>query len=192
MDEFAADTYSYKPSLLGAPWLFHLAPDALEWQVGRHSGRLRYERITRVSLSFKPATLQSFRFVCEIRSPDAPKLSIVSTTWKSVFEQGRNDDGYTAFVRALHRRLLEARTPAQFAAGSPALLYWPGVAVFAGVTLVLAFMLLRGLQDQSWSAVLVVGGFLALFLWQVGGYFRRNRPRLYTPDAIPPEQLPRP
>jgi hypothetical protein len=30
--------------------------------------------------------------------------------------------------------------------------------------------------------------FLALFLWQAGAFFRRNRPGIYRPEA-PPEAL---
>ena len=33
--------------------------------------------------------------------------------------------------------------------------------------------------------------FLALFAWQLGTFFRRNRPGTYGPDALPPEVLPR-
>jgi hypothetical protein len=41
------------------------------------------------------------------------------------------------------------------------------------------------------GAVAVVGVFLALFLWQGGSFFRRNRPGLYRPDALPPDLMPK-
>jgi hypothetical protein len=45
-------------------------------------------------------------------------------------------------------------------------------------------------QMGATAGALMVGGFLALFLWQVGTFFRRNRPGTYRPDAIPAEVLP--
>jgi hypothetical protein len=37
---------------------------------------------------------------------------------------------------------------------------------------------------------LFVAGFAALFAWRVGGFIRRNRPRLYTFDDLPNALLP--
>jgi hypothetical protein len=52
-------------------------------------------------------------------------------------------------------------------------------------------LIVQALRIQSLSGAALAGGFLALFLWQVGGYFRRNRPGHYRPDALPRELLPR-
>src|SRR5262245_56055623 len=65
--ESASDpVYSYKASLLGAPFEFCLAADALEWRKGRHAGRTPYRDIRRIRLSFRPATMQSYRFIAEV------------------------------------------------------------------------------------------------------------------------------
>jgi hypothetical protein len=47
------------------------------------------------------------------------------------------------------------------------------------------------LQIGAWGGAAFVGGFFALFLWEIGGFLRRNRPRVYRPNALPPELLPR-
>ena len=45
-DEAAADpAYAFKPSLMGAMCQFTLRPDAMEWQIGRRSGRVPYDRV---------------------------------------------------------------------------------------------------------------------------------------------------
>jgi hypothetical protein len=178
-------TYAYKPSLLGAPWEFRLTPDALEWSIGRHQGRTPYDRITRVRLSFRPVTMQTRRFVTEMWPAGGPKLSIASSSWKSVLEQEGRDQDYGAFVRELHRRIAAAGARASFETGSPGLLYWPGLAVFVVVSFGLAALTLQALQIGAWAGAAFVGGFLALFLWQSGNYFRRNRPGSYRPDALP-------
>src|SRR5438105_15798371 len=79
--------YSYKPSLMGAAWEFRLRRDALEWRAGRHQGSAPYGRIVRVRLSFRPVTMQTRRFVTEIWPDQGPRLSIASTSWRSMVEQ---------------------------------------------------------------------------------------------------------
>jgi hypothetical protein len=182
--------YVHKPSLMGAAWELHLRPDALEWQAGRQRGRIPYARITRVRLSFRPVTMQTRRFVTEIWWPEGPRLSIASTSWRSLVEQQAQDRAYGAFVRELNRRIAAAGARAAFETGSPALLYWPGLAVFAGVALALAVLAVRALEIGAYAGAALVGGFFALFVWQSGTYFKRNRPGRYRPDAVPKELVP--
>jgi hypothetical protein len=182
--------YVYKPSLLGAPWEFRLAPDAIEWRMGRHHGRTPYGRIARVRLSYRPVTMQMRRFLTEIWAADGPRLSIASASWKSIVEQETKDQAYGAFVRELHRRIAATGARPALVTGSPAFLYWPGLAIFVVVSLGLAALTLQGLRAGAWAGAAFVGGFLALFLWQSGNYFHRNRPGSYRPDALPAELVP--
>src|ERR1041385_2468928 len=78
-------TYSYKSSVLTAPFEFRLASDALHWGKGGLRGRTRYRQIRRIRLGFRPLTMQNHRFVAEIWT-DGPKLTIASTSWKSMVE----------------------------------------------------------------------------------------------------------
>jgi hypothetical protein len=182
--------YEYKPSLMGAAWELRLRPDALEWRTGRHHGRIPYDRITRIRLSFRPVTMQTRRFVTEIWWPGAPRLSIASTSWRSLVEQAAQDRDYGAFVRELNARVAAAGGAASFETGVPPFLYWPGVVVFVGVAAGLAVLTLRALALGAYSGAALVAAFLALFVWQSGGYFKRNRPGRYRPDAPPKELVP--
>jgi hypothetical protein len=184
-------TYSYKASSFGAPWEFRLKPEGIRWAVGMRSGVLRYDRIRRVRLSFRPVTMQSYRFQAEIWSDDMPMLRIASTSWRGLVEQTRQDEGYTAFILELHRRLAEARTQAQFTTGVPSVIYWLGIAVFVGVALGLAALIARALRLSEWAAVGLIGGFFVLFAWRLGSFFRRNRPGIYRPEQVPDDVLPR-
>jgi hypothetical protein len=192
-DPAAADdpVYSYKPSLMGAPWGFRLRGDAIEWQVGSSLGRTPYRRIVRVRLSYRPATLQSRRFLTEIWPAEGARFTIVSSSWRSLVELSPQDQAYGAFVRELHRRLAAAGTKASFDAGSPAILYWPGLAIVATATVVVGTMALHALWLKNWPAAAIVGGFFGLFAWQGGTFFWRNRPRRYWPDAVPSDLVPR-
>jgi hypothetical protein len=182
--------YAYKPSLLGAPWEFRLTPDALEWQAGRHRGRIPYARITRIRLSFRPLTMQTRRFVTEIWWPGGPRLTIASSSWRSPLEQVAQDRDYGAFVRALNARLAVAGADASFETGVPAILYWPGLVVFAGVTVALTVLAVRALAAGAATGAALVAAFFAFFIWQSGAYFRRNRPGRYRPEAPPPQLVP--
>jgi hypothetical protein len=186
-----ARAYSYRPSLLGAPWEFTLAGGALDWQAGRKSGRIALRDISRVRLSFRPVTMQSQRFLMEVWADGAPKLEICSSSWKSMVEQVRLDAEYAGFIGDLHRRLAEAGVAARFEQGSNPLLYWPGLIFFAAVALGLAALTVRALQAHALGGAAFVGGFFLLFLWQGGNFFRRNRPGVYRPEALPRDLVPK-
>lgn len=183
-------TYAYRPSLLGAPYEFRLDARGLGWSVGRKTGFALWRSIYRVRLSFRPASMQPHRFVTEVWAEGAPKLVIMSTSWKSMVEQERLDQSYASFVRALHRRLGEAQASTRFEQGTNPLLYWPGLAVFVIVAFALAALCVRALQAQAPGAAAFVAIFLALFLWRAGEFFRRNRPRRYRGDVLPAALMP--
>ena len=184
-------SYSYRPSLLGAPRAFTLTDFGIDWIVGGRSGSIPFGKVRRLRMSFKPNSMQSHRFVTELWADGCPKLQVVSSSWKSMFEQERFDDAYSKFIGELHRRLANVNGTAQFDRGSSPFVYWPGVAVFAGAALGLAALIARALQAGAVTSAAIVAAFLVLFLWQAGNFFRRNRPGTYRPDALPADMMPR-
>jgi hypothetical protein len=183
--------YAYRPSLMGAPWEFRLTDNGLEWAAGRRSGRIAFRNIRRLRMSYRPANMQSHRFVTEIWADGAPKLQIVSTSWKNMVQQERLDKFYSAFVSELHRRIARAGTAMQFEQGNNRFVYWLAAVVFVGIELGFAALVVRALQADAKSGAAFVGVFMALFLWQGGAFLRRNRPGLYRPDALPPQLMPK-
>jgi hypothetical protein len=183
--------YAYRPSLMGAAWAFKLTDDGIEWAAGRKSGRIPFRDIRRLRMSFRPANMQSQRFLTEVWADGAPKLQIVSSSWKSMVEQERLDKPYSAFVAELHRRVAAAATPVRYEQGSNPLMYWPGLIVSVGVMLGLAVLIVRALQVNEMSGAAFIGAFLLLFLWRGGSYLHRNRPGLYRPDVLPAMLLPK-
>jgi hypothetical protein len=182
--------YAFKPSLMGAAMEFRLAADAFEWRKGGYAGRAPYDQIRRVRMSFRPMTMQNFRFVTEVWPANGPKLQIASTSWKSLVEHERFDANYRAFVAELCRRIGAAGGQTVFETGTPPFIYWPGIAIFAGASLALAGLIVRALMTQAWGGAAFIAAFLGLFLWQAGTIFHRNRPGTFRPDAVPPQVLP--
>lgn len=206
MDQAAGDSadidYAYKASLMGGAWILRLGPDALHWSIGTMSGAVPYASIRRIRLSFRPVTMQSYRFLAEIWADKSPKIPIASASWKSLMEQERLDEGYTRFITALHRRIAAAGGTPELKAGALPFLYWPGVIIFLGLLVMgvsLAFQSLslgeRAVgQPMDWTqkgAILVLVAMFFWLLWQMGSFFKRNLPRRYTLDAIPSDLLPR-
>ena len=182
--------YSYKPSLLGPASTFKLGPAGLEWTRGVESGHVPYRNVRRLRLSYKPVSMQSHRFVTEIWAEGAPKLQIVSTSWRGMVELQRLDAAYAGFIAGLHRRVARDAATVRYVRGVTGFAYWPGLALFIAVGVLLAMLVVRSLQEDTLGATVFVGVLLALFLWQGGNFFRRNRPGDYRPDALPAELVP--
>ena len=187
----AAPVYVYRPSVMGAPCEFRVTEPGLEWRTGRNAGLVTWRSFLRVRMSFRPASMQMHRFVTELWADNATKLTIVSTSWKSMFEQERLDQSYAVFVSELHRRLAAAGTTARLEQGTHPARYWPGLVLFTIVSLALAALAVRALQERAVGGALFIAAFLALFLWRGGEYFRRNRPRLYRAETPPAEVMPK-
>src|SRR5262245_62270545 len=115
------------------------------------SGHILYRDISRLRLSFRPVSMQSQRFITELWGQGAPRLKIASSSWKSMVEQERLDRSYSVFVRELHRRIAAATPSVRFERGHNPWIYWPSVAVFAGVALALDGLITRGLQAGTYA-----------------------------------------
>ena len=182
--------YAYRPSLFGMPWEFRLGEHGIDWNAGAKSGHVPYASVRRVRMSFHPTSMQP-RFVTEIWADGAPRLLFASTSRKSLVVREEAAARYAEFVAELHRRLAAAGVPARFEQGHRPWQYWPGFAIFALASLALAATVARALREQIWLGGAFAAAFLAIFLWRAGDYFRRNRPRLYRPDRLPSELMPK-
>jgi len=183
--------YTYRPSLMGAPWQFKLDELGIAWSVGGHSGRVAFRDVRRVRMSYKPVSMQPTRFLTELWADGAPKLEIVSSTWKSMIQQERLDDAYSAFIRELHRRLARTAAPVRYECGTAPFKYWVGFAMFVVLMVGFAILAIPALQSGFQAGALTAVMFFILFGWQVGRFFLRNRPGVYRADAPPEALLPK-
>lgn len=190
-DADEALSYSYRPSLLGAGWEFTLTPAGIDWSAGSRAGFVSYADVRGMRMSYRPTSMQSHRFVTEIWPRKGPALRIVSTTWKSMAEQPRQDKAYTRFVRELHARIAAAGAAVDCERGRPPLIYWPGLVVFVGVTLAMALLVVRALEAHVIAGAVFVALFFALFVRQGWMFFGRNRPGRYRVNELPPSLLPK-
>ncbi len=183
-------TYSFRSAAMGGTHTFRLGADALHWQVGRREGHIPYAAVSRMRLSYRPMTMQSHRFLAEVWSSAAPKLSLASTSWRSIMEQQTQDEPFAEFVRRLSERVAAAGSGAEFRTGSPAPIYWLGAVLFAGMLIAIPLLIVRAITTGATAGALFIGAFLALFIWQLGRFFWRNQPGRYDPFDIPARVLP--
>jgi hypothetical protein len=181
-------SYSYRASAMGAPRVFRLSGQSLEWDTGRRSGRVELRRITNVRMSYRPVTMQSQRFVTEIWSPESPRLTIISTSVKGLFEQVRLDQDYRNFILEFHARAAAAGGATRFVSGIHPLMFGVGLLLFIGAGLGVMGLIVRAIQADALFGALLIGVFLAFLVWHASNFFYRNRPARYRPD-MPPEKL---
>jgi hypothetical protein len=184
------DRYAYKASLVGSAHLFELTKQGLSWTVGGRSGIWPYTDIAAINLSYRPMSMQSRRFRADIRHVSGARLRIMSTTWQTVTLMTPQDHGYRAFITGLHRRMAAAGSRAALSGGLPMYHYGAAVVLVALLAVAMAGLLVRALAIGEWAGVLFLIGFAALFVWQIGGFIRRNRPIAYSFDQLPKALLP--
>ncbi len=183
-------SYSFRPSLIGGTWSFRLGQDDLYWDSGTQTGQIPYDGITRVRLSYQPRSLQRHRFLTELWSRGGPKVSILSTSWKSISELERMDRSYRDFVVGLHERLAARTGPIEFIGGTNPVKFWISIVLFVPLVAGIIGVAVQAFRQDAYIAALLIVAFLAVFLLQGVNYFRRNRPVRYRPDAVPPGLLP--
>jgi hypothetical protein len=183
-------SYAYKASLIGAAHRFELTEQGLSWRFGGRSGVWPYADIAAIRLSYRPVSMQAHRFRADIRNRNGGRLPILSTSWQTAALMAPQDSGYRAFIIELHARLAQAGSTAELTGGLGRNTYTAALMLAALVGAMLTVLFLRALVTGAFAGAAFFVGFAALFVWQVGGFIRRNRPVVYAFDRIPDELLP--
>ena len=181
--------YLFKSSLAGGAKQLTLSDAALTVQATKVA-LWPLESIAAIRLSYRPASMQAWRFRADIATQDGQSIAVYSTTWHSISQMARQDNEYRAFITELHRRLAQIGSRARLIAGINPVLYVAGLAVMALIGISLLGLFVRALIMAEFAGALFLAGFGGWFVWQIGGFMRRNRPRGYTFDALPEDVLP--
>ena len=182
--------YAYRASLIGSAMTFALTADGLAWHAHGRNGLWPYREIAAIRLSYRPVWMQVRRFRADITARSGATLRVLSTTKQTSALVLPQDADYSAFIRALHDRLAKDGGDVKLTGGLSRRAYGLCAAALAAVMLGLALLLLRAIGTAEIGGALFIAGFAALFVWQVGGFIRRNRPRRYRVDALPRDLLP--
>ncbi|QQN62619.1 hypothetical protein JIR23_24065 [Bradyrhizobium diazoefficiens] len=183
-------SYAYKASLIGSAHRFELTEAGLSWHIAGRSGVWRYDEISAVRLSFRPVSMQQHRFRADISRASGGRIAILSTSWQTAALMAPQDSGFRDFLIELHARMAKAGSRAELTAGLGRKAYAAVLAFLAMLAVAMAGLLIRALMIGEFAGVLFILGFAALFVWQVGGFVRRNQPRSYSFDRLPRSLLP--
>lgn len=183
-------SYAYRASLIGSAHRFELTEQGLSWHIGGRSGLWPYEEISAVRLSFRPVSMQQHRFRADVTHASGRRIAILSTSWQTAALMAPQDNGFRAFIVALHARMAKAGSRATLTAGLGRTAYAAVLASLAVLTVAMAGLLIRALVIGEFAGALFIIGFAALFAWQVGGFVRRNQPQSYRFDQVPKALLP--
>lgn len=134
--------------------------------------------------------MQARRFRTDIQNDRGERLAILSTTWQTVALMQPQDNGYRAFVLGLHGRLQAIGSKAEFVAGLKPWLYKIAAGVLVLVGLAIVGLFVRAMWSGAWAGAFFIVAFAALFVWQVGGFMHRNRPRRYGAGNVPNDLVP--
>ena len=181
--------YIFKSSLAAGARQLQLTDTGLTVQTAR-TQFWPWDSIKAIRLSYRPASMQSWRFRVDIENANGQDIKVFSTTWHSISQMACQDDEYRAFIVELHRRLQQANSSVRLTAGINPVLYALGLVAMALIGFSIAGLFVRALVTAEFAGALFLVGFAAWFTWQIGGFMRRNQPRIYTFDALPKDVLP--
>ena len=185
-----AISYAYKASLISSAYQFELTDAGLSWQMGRRSGVWPYADIASIRLSYRPMSMQSRRFRADIDRAGGERIAILSTTWQTVSLMTPQDQGYRAFITELHRRMRAAGSKASLTGGIGTVTYATAVTMVALLAIAMIGLLVRALVTFEFTGALFLVGMAGWFVWTIGGFIKRNRPRSYSFDQLPETLLP--
>ncbi len=186
-----APVYTFKPRMLAADHIFRLGADSLEFFVAGRPGRVAYPMIARMRLGFRLTNFLGRRYTAEIFPRAGGRMDISSYSSRGIVDNSNQGAAYRAFISELHQRVAKAHGECRFEAGMAVWRFWPSVAVMVAMTGGLVYVLGRGMLGGQLLTGLLVLAAGAVFLWQMGITVYGNRPRSYSPDAIPGDVLPK-
>ncbi|QPF94003.1 hypothetical protein [Bradyrhizobium commune] len=186
----SATSYAYKASLIGSAHRFELTDDGLSWHIAGRSGVWRYDEISAIRLSFRPVSMQQHRFRADVSRAGGGRIAILSTSWQTAALMAPQDNGFREFMIELHSRMAKAGSRAELTAGLGRKTYAAILAFLAVLAVAMMALLIRAFLIGEFAGALFIIGFAALFVWQVGGFMRRNQPRSYSFDQLPRGALP--
>jgi hypothetical protein len=186
----AGASYAYKASLIGSAHRFELTEEGLSWHIAGRTSLWRYDEISAIRLSFRPVSMQQHRFRADVSHTGGGRIAILSTSWQTAALMAPQDNGFRNFIVGLHARMAQAGSHAELTAGLGRRTYATMLAFLAVLAVAMTGLLIRALAIGEFAGALFIIGFAALFVWQIGGFVRRNQPRSYSFDRVPSALLP--
>lgn len=182
--------YAHRPKPISSGLELVLLQDSLRAERSRSSQSVALKAIERITLSFTPKNTAQQAFTCALLVSDGRTIKFHNISWKSLVEVQRLDAEFTGFVRALIQKVATANPRVELRAGVSkwrySLMMVSGAAIIIGLTTAAIYAMAR---QNTIIGLMSLGLTVYLGFW-LKGFLSRNRPRLFTPETIPPEVMP--
>jgi hypothetical protein len=186
----ATASYAHTPKPVGHPISFRLEGDRLEVDSGRRVDTVALAAVEEVRLTYAPGRLGRSAMSTKVRMRDGKTFAFSSVSFASMVDMRVQGPEYRAFLSALLRAIASASPGARYVAGRP-LWRWSATAAITFAMLIgLAFVAWRSFQAGAAGTALLALAVIGLGVWQLEPMVRLNRPRVFAPEAPPPEMLP--
>ncbi|MGL4324113.1 MAG: hypothetical protein ACRCTD_08730 [Beijerinckiaceae bacterium] len=186
----ANDTYAHTPKPFGREVTFTRAGRELIVSDERKTLNAPLKEVTQVRLTYEPRNTMAKGFRMKLTLSNKRTATMTNLAWKSLVQVDKQNEPYRSFVTALIRDIGAANPNCLFIGGRPRVM-WLAMAIVAAATMSgLLFLIARAYWAGSNSMALFVLAFAMYFGWMASDLLMRNRPRIFTPEAIPPDLLP--
>jgi hypothetical protein len=182
--------YRQRPKPVGFELEYSLDGDTLVIDSMRKIDRVPLKYVEAVRFLYAPANTArgGFRTVLTLR--DGKKLSFGNLSWRSLVDCQNQSEDYRAFVERLVEAIRRANPKVRFIGGRSPVGWWLSLILGVATTLGLIYFIARTFTMGANGAAGLGVAVLALTLWQIAPFVRRNRPQALASGTIPPELMP--
>jgi hypothetical protein len=181
--------YSQTPRPVGFPVTYKLFGDRLVVDTLKRIDEISLRNVEQVRLTYEPGRLSRGFYKTVVRWRDGRSVSLGSVSWSSLISNTDQGPAYGAFVAALIAAIGHASPRARLKAGKPRFVWSVMAAVSAALAVAVVFTAARALASGSPVGAVVPLALGAVMAWQMGPVVWLNRPRSFTPEALPDDLL---
>jgi hypothetical protein len=190
MSQQLITSYTHRAKPYGAGAVFEMYADHLVITQGPMEDTAFFKDITTIRLSYRPKNSTNEGYRMQLYRTTGRTLSVTNLSFKNLVSVDRQDAPYRNFVGALVPAIAKANPAVELVAGLPRLLHITTVLAGGAAALALALVSMStGISGGIPLAALMAGA-TVYFGWWTWRYLSKNRPRLFTVDAIPDDVLP--
>lgn len=182
--------YRFRLRPIGPETMVTADADAVTVARGSKVAAVPYREIRAIRLSYKPRNATDGAYEMRIDGGRAVTIVVINFSWKSLLDVDRQDDDYRALVKAVVERTAAAGGGGALIAGVPRWRYALMAGAGAVMMLALGALAIRAATEGPQMLALLFLGLGGYFGWWLQRFFRRNRPRFFTPDQLPEGVLP--
>ena len=172
------NTYTNRPNAISREKTYVLG----EAGISDGTGEWAYEELTEIRLKYAPTRYYSGIYECHIRSARG-SVVLCNREYRGPANFEYKNEAYTAFVKELHKRLLDYAQVSLLTGKPKGKFYFEVLASAIFFPLLLYAMFALG-------QLLVAGIALLVILIRLLPYFGKNRPRHYAASNVPDNMLP--